>query len=198
MTRPARPPHVRASNLRPVRLGFAILVLWAVASAAGTQSVVACIGGTAFDWAVAHTDGGILRARVTSAPIREDFTTDLLISHAQALRGDPPTALRLHAVAGAICEQSADVGESIVVLFDVRGGQYPYPLPLFYVVDGPDALDANAVAAAFGELPATDTVAHDTIGASTEPGWAALVATLVVGLLGLLVACKRRVDLSRG
>lgn len=162
---------------------------WAVLGTATAQPAEACSGGSAFDWAVAHTRGGILQARVVNAGLRSDFTNDLVLSEVEVLRGEPPADLHLHAVAGAICEQSADAGETILLLFDVRGDGYVYPLPLFYVVDGPDALAPGAVVAALRALPASDTAGVDP-GSFPWTGSPGLPAMLVAGFGGLLVAFR--------
>ena len=157
---------------------------------ATARPVAACIGGTNFDWAVAHAHGGILQARVDSAGTRVDFTTDLTLSHPESIRGDPPAVPRLHAVAGAICDQSADAGETVLVVFDIRGGQYPYPLPLFYVVAGSDALSPGVVAGALAALPSTD-LAPSQPTPIPDGDSAVMPLSLVAGLSGFGVAMRQ-------
>ena len=166
---------------------LACLATWSTMAA----PVAACTGGTPFDWAVAHAHGGLIRARIVSTATRDDQTIDVSITNLVALRGDPPRPRRVHAVIGAVCEQSVDAGETAIILFDVRGGPYSYPYPLVYIVEGPDALATADVAAVLASLPATDT----TLGpvpatpASATPGPAGSV--LVAGVIGLLVAVRR-------
>jgi len=159
-------------------------------SAAMARPVAACVGGTSFDWAVTHAQGGILRAHVASAGMREDFTTDLVMSQLVILRGDPPDAPHLHTVAGAICDQVADAGETVLLLFDVRGGPYPYPLPLFYVVDGSDALSPGDVVGAFGAIPSTDAVPLQRSPTPNDDS-AVLPLSIIAGLAGFGVALRR-------
>lgn len=168
-------------------------------SAAMARPVAACVGGTSFDWAVTHAQGGILRAHVTSAGTREDFTTDLVLSQLVILRGDPPDTPHLHTVAGAICDQVADAGETVLLLFNVRGGQYPYPLPLFYVVAGSDALSPGDVAGALAAIPSTDTAPVQRSPTPNDDS-AVLPLSIIAGLSAFGIALRRlraRVDHGR-
>lgn len=166
-------------------MGAVALAAWIVSAAVAAQPATACVGGTPFGWAVTHSHGGLLRAIVVGAPHREDFTIDLRLSAQEALRGDPPRDDEIHSAIGAVCEQDVDAGEMVIVVFDVRGGEYPYPLPLIYVVDGDDALEPGVVAAALDALPASDSVASPN---SIEAPRQLNLAPVLAGVLGLLVA----------
>lgn len=136
------------------------LALWT--TSAGPAA--ACTGGLPLDIAVAQQQGGILLALVTSAHDRpDDFTTDLTLSEPRVIRGSPPLESEVHAVAGLICDQHVDVGETVMLVFDVTGLEWANPLPLAYVIDGADALDPKVVSSALAAVPPTDT-------ALTEPG----------------------------
>ena len=165
--------------------------LWAVGGSATAPAATACVGGNMpFDWAVAHTNGGILRARLDGVRPRDDYTLDLVLSGEQVVRGDPEYENPLHAVMAAICEQSAEAGETVVILFDVRGGDYPFPIPLVYVTSGSDALDPQVLADGLAALPATDS--EPTYAAPT-PASGLIGAAVLAGawLIGLLVVARR-------
>ena len=102
----------------------------------------ACSGGIAFDWAVAHQQGGIVQAVVESKFLLEDFTYDIVVTDAEVVRGNPTLPFKVNAAAGLPCDQSADVGETILLLYDIRGAEPPITIPNFYVITGPDALTA--------------------------------------------------------
>jgi hypothetical protein len=178
-------------------------------SAAAPPPATACSGGTTADWAVAHQHGGIVRGVVATSENRPDFTTDVIVTNLERLAGDPPPFTQIHLVAGLVCDQSADPGETIVVLYDIRGAEVPYPLPLYYVVAGPDALEANLVAELFGPgAPVTTpTEGPTTIEApirseaptsgTTTAGLALPIAFIAVGVIGglallLFVDARRR------
>jgi hypothetical protein len=129
-------------RVRGVRYGVSLALLVVVTSAPTTA---ACSGGIEFGWAMSHA-GGIIGGRVDVVRDRPDFTTELRLSGPTIIAGLPPAGSDIHAAAGLVCDQSADPGESVLVLFDVRGGDPPIILPLFYVVDGPDALEPAVVA----------------------------------------------------
>ena len=136
------------------------LALWTTSA----RPAAACTGGLPLDIAVAQQQGGILLALVTSAHDRpDDFTTDLTLSDPRVIRGSPPLESEVHAVAGLICDQHVDVGETVMLVFDVTGLEWANPLPLAYVIDGADALDPKVVSSALAAVPPTDT-------ALTEPG----------------------------
>lgn len=177
-----------------VRIGFLRAFLAAAMTAGGTLVMGAtaasgCSGGVAFDWAVAHAHGGILRGTVVSATVRDDYTADLVLSNVSVVRGSPSARKQLHVAGGAVCDQSADPGEIVVVLFDLRGGDYPFPLPLSYVVEGRDALLGSEVADALPELPETDRASDQ--GASRPPGTHDLPWIALSGGLAWLIALRR-------
>jgi hypothetical protein len=177
--------------------------------AAAPLAVTACSGGTAADWAVAHQHGGIVRGVVATSEDRPDFTTDLIVTNLERLAGEPPPFTQIHTVAGLVCDQSADPGETIVVLYDIRGAEVSYPLPLYYVVMGPDALEPDLVADLFGPgAPAPTPTEGPTmneapirseapIRTTTAAGLALPIAFVVVGVIGglallLIVDARRR------
>lgn len=187
------------------RLLLVLVLVVGTAGAVEPPSAAACSGGTAPDWAVAHQRGGIVRGVVLTSEDRPDFTTDLILANLERLAGDPPPTTQLNVVAGAVCDQSADPGETIVVIFDIRGGEFPYPLPLYFVVAGPDALEPEVVAALFGPAaafppstePPTDAPSANETPTSGEPATdlvlpLVFVAAAVIGGLGLLLLADAR------
>ncbi len=179
-------------------LGFTVglLAAFMLVSAAFASPAAACSGGIAFDWAVANARAGILEARVVSAQIRADYTYDLEIAAPKVVRGDPSTGSRFHATEGYPCDQSADAGELVVLLFGVRGGpdEPPIPdaylrVPLVYVIEGRDALAPSVVAAAFAQLPPTDTanIAPEPSQAPRMP----VLEVLIAAAGGMVVMFRR-------
>jgi hypothetical protein len=144
-----------SSTKRWGRRMSAAIALSVFLSVLGTASASACSGGIAFDWAVAHQHGGIARAVVESRVVLPDFSEELVLSDPQPVRGDPPLRPDVIATAGAPCDQSADVGETILLIYDVHG--LLTRLPLYYVVRGPDALSSSELQAGLALAPATDT-----------------------------------------
>ena len=184
-----RPRLMSFSKLRRVASVVGALVAWVSIGVASASPVAACTGGVAFDWAVAHTNGGIVRAQVTSSSVREDLSLDLLITNRRVVQGDPPTSSRINAVAGDPCEQTPDAGETIVLLFDIRGDPVGGRWPFFYVVEGPDALDPTVVSDALENLPATDTA---SLAAQPSTNLAApLLPALIAAAVGLVVIFRR-------
>ena len=164
--------------------------LLAVGGTATAPTASACIGGTAFDWAVAHTHGGILRATVAHVNEREDFSEDLSLVDPRVIRGDPPFGTPVHAVAGYLCDQSADPGDVVLILFDVRGQYGPDDRPLYYVIGGRGALSEREVDAGLGRLPATDAAVGRI--ESVPPAGSGGVAWLAAAwILGLVLAARR-------
>jgi hypothetical protein len=176
--------------LRLFTAGAAAMVVWFAAAAISVSPASACIGGTAFDWAVAHEHGGILRATMIGEYGRTgDFTIDMTISATDVLRGDPPRATKVHAALGLACDQQAQVGDAVILVFDVRGGADPYPLPLAYVVEGPAALDAEVVSNALNDLPPTDTATGVALRDTEPPSPIALIPILA-GFLTFVIALR--------
>ena len=181
---------MRTRRLRLVLAAAVAIGVWSVGAAVGAAPAAACIGGTAFDWAVAHERGGILRASMIGEYGRtDDFTVDITISTPTVLRGDPPLASNVHAAVGLVCDQQVAVGDTMILVFDVRGGAEPYPLPLAYVVAGPSALDAAVVSDALNALPATDTAAGLGPRQAGSPSPIALAAILA-GLLAFVIGFR--------
>ena len=144
----------RLRTLGLITVAFCTLVM----SYATPASTSACTGGVAFDWAVAHQQGGIVRAVVESKLQRPDHTDDIVVTDAEAIRGDPTLPFAVNVAAGLPCEQVGDVGEAILILYDIRGGEVPITIPLYYVVSGPDALSPAVLNAGLGPTaPSTDT-----------------------------------------
>jgi hypothetical protein len=141
-------PSVPSRMRLPRRLArglLAALLLSGFLLVHGTPSgASACTGGIAFDWAVAHEHGGIVKAVVESRVLRADFSEDLVVTNPKVLRGDPPLRLAVNSAAGLPCDQVADRGETVLLIYDVRG--VTGGVPLYYVIDGPDALNAAVTA----------------------------------------------------
>lgn len=175
-------------RLRPLLALVSVGSISLVTFAAPTGAM-ACTGGIAFEEAVAHERGGIVRGIVESRLLRADFSEDVVISDAAVVRGDPPLDHSVNAAAGLPCEQVADTGETIMLIYDVRG--QPVHVPLYYVVEGQDALSAAVVASALATTPQTDT---DPATAGDPKGsfdWTSLATLASVGAAGFALAARR-------
>lgn len=179
---------VLSRPLRSVTAAVAVCAFLFIQSP--TSGVSACSGGIAFDWAVAHQHGGIVQGIVESKIVRADFSEDLVITNAVALRGDPPLGARVNAAAGLPCDQVADDGETILLIYDIRGE--PIRVPLYYVVDGPDALSAEVVAHGLGPTaPPTDALPSPDRDQTGSLNWILVVTLLWAGAIGLVAAARR-------
>lgn len=163
----------------------------AVAAAAALWSPTAasaCTGGMEFDWAVAHTRGWIATATVVEAEYVPDGFYRVRLAHVEPVKGNPP-ALRLVTVAmGAVCDQSPDTGERILLL-DGVAVQPPYDRPVVYVISGSDAVPAAEIARVLRSLPSTDTTPDAT--AIPPRRWNPASALLAVGLAAVWLAMRR-------
>jgi hypothetical protein len=148
--------------------------------------------GPAGGWAASHSHGGIVRGVVTSVETRPDFTTDIVLANNVVLRGDPPMSYPVHGAAGMPCEQIVDEGETILILYDIRGAEWPMPFPTFYVVAGADALGPKVVADGLGGTgPPTDTIASPA-GSEDPPVGLALALIMVIAVfLGAGMVIRR-------
>ncbi len=174
---------------RLLRSGLTAVGLSAFLFMHGTPSgASACIGGIAFDWAVAHQHGGIVQAVVESRLVRVDFSEDLVITDAKVVRDDPPLSLSVNTAAGLPCDQVADKGETIMLIYDVRGDSIR--VPLYYVVEGRDALSAAVIAHGLRTAaPSTDALPPTDREHALD--WLSLVILACAGTIGLALAARR-------
>lgn len=194
---------VRARVMNIARAGRVGLAIVAVAVGAHFTSFAtpagasACSGGIAFDWAVAHQRGGIVQAVVESKYPIQVGIDDIVVTEAKVVRGEPTLPFRVTAVAGLPCDQVADAGETILILYDIRGAEPPVIYPTYYVVSGPDALSAAVVRDVLGPTaPPTD--ADPSIAGPRAPlvDWtflAVLASAVAVGA----AAMRRRTNQGR-
>ena len=133
------------------RLGALIGTVALAGSAALSQPapVSACIGGVDFNWAIAHTRGWIATATVVEADYIDLGNYRVILEDVEPVKGSPPPLHQPTLTMGAICEQSPDAGERIVVLDDVAT-RLPSDTPIAYVIRGQDAVPAADVARALG------------------------------------------------
>jgi hypothetical protein len=176
---------------RSTRLATLIgtVALAGIAALSHPAPVSACIGGVEFKWAIAHTRGWIATATVVEAAYSDLGPYRVVLEDVEPVKGSPPPLRQTTLAMGAICEQSPDAGERIVVLDDVATNR-PYDTPIAYVIRGPDAVPAADVARAFHSLPDTD--AEPDVAASPTRSWdRAPWLLLVVGVGGLSLAMRR-------
>lgn len=129
---------------------------------------------------------------MTSIQTRDDASQDVVLANDQVVRGDPPTSYPVHGYVAMPCDQTADDGETILVVYDVRGGDPPITLPIFYVVAGSDALSATVVREGLrGTVPPTDMVADATSYEFLSTGLRTLLVVAIAALLGGLMAVRR-------
>lgn len=188
---------VRARVMHIARRGRVGLALVAVAvggllsSFATPTGASACTGGIAFDWAVAHARGGIVQAVVESKYPVQVGIDDIVVTDAKVVRGEPTLPFKVTAVAGLPCDQVADAGETILILYDIRGAEPPVIYPTYYVVSGPDALSAAVVRDVLGPTaPSTDT--EPSIADSpTLSDWPAVAMLASMFAAGATLAFRR-------
>jgi hypothetical protein len=170
-------------------LALVSLVTVVVGGTATAPTASACLGGTSFEYAAKHARGGILRARVAHVIEHWNGTSDLSLVDTRVIRGDPAFETPLLAGAGYVCTGSADAGDVVLIMFDVRS-RYRSDRPLYYVIHGRGALSEREVDAGLGRPPATDarTVPIEPVRPAGSGGVAWLAAAWI---LGLVVAARR-------
>ena len=167
----------------------------AAATLSAPTPVAACVGGMEFDWAIAHARGWIATATVAEAEDVSGGSYWVALDNVEQVRGSPPALRQATVAMGAVCSQSPDAGERILVLEDVAI-QPPYVTPIAYVISGSDAVPAADVVRVLRSMPSTDTAPAGTAasGRSLEPAfW-----LLAVGLGAVWLAMRRFARERRG
>lgn len=150
--------------------------------------VAACIGGMEFGWAVAHTRGWIATATVVTADYVPDGFYLVVLDDVERVKGTPPPLRQATIAMGAVCDQSPDPGERLLVL-DGIAVQPPYgDKPVAYVITGSDAVAAADVARLLPSIPQTDTASP---GTATPPDPSDGVWLLIVGVAAVWLAMRR-------
>jgi hypothetical protein len=155
--------------------------LWSPAAAS------ACSGGMEFDWAVAHTRGWIATATVVEAVYVPDGFYRVRLAHLEPVKGNPPALRQVTVAMGAVCDQSADAGERILLL-DGVAVEPPYDKPVAYVISGSDAVPAAEVARVLRSLPSTDTTPDAT--AIRPRRWDPASGLIAIGLAAVWLAMR--------
>jgi hypothetical protein len=104
---------------------------------------------------------------------------------ASVVRGDPPLPDRAHLTALAACDQSIDAGETVWLLFQLRGYTIEPGLTVAFVIEGPDGVGRERALRALDALPATDTVRPPSAKQVATPAW-----PLLIWLLAALVVLR--------
>ncbi len=163
----------------------------ALAAAAALWSpapVSACVGGMEFDWAIAHTRGWIATATVVEADYVPVGFYRVVLDDVEPVKGSPPSLRQATVAMGAVCDQSPDAGERILLLDGVTV-QPPYDMPVAYVISGSDAVPAADIARVLRSLPSTDT---GPAGTAIQPRlWDPAFWLLAVGLGAVWLAMRR-------
>jgi hypothetical protein len=155
----------------------------------GPPPVAACVGDMHLGWAVARTRGGIAEGRVAEVIDTSGSGIRVRLEGVSRVLGRPPVASQASLMMGDVCDQSADPGDSIWLLYDVKEFDEPIGLAVAFVVEGSDAVPREDVVAALAAMPETDTV----VSRAENPGDTAFVGLLGVWLLTFL-ACVCRFD----
>lgn len=158
-------------------VGMAALA--AAASLWSPEPVSACSGGMEFEWAVAHTRGWIAKATVIEAEYVPYGFYRVVLGHVDPVQGRPPSLRQVTVAMGAVCDQSPDAGERILLLDGVEI-QPPFDRPVAYMISGSDSIPAAAVARVLRSLPSTD--AAPTATAIPPRPWDAPPWLLTFGL----------------
>jgi hypothetical protein len=168
---------------------FACTVAVAAAAALWSPtSVSACIGGMAFDWAIAHSRGWIATATVVEVDHVAVGFHRVVLDDVEPVKGSPPSLRQATVVMGAVCDQSPDAGERILVLDGVTT-EPPYDTPVAYVIRGSDAVPASDVARVLRSLSSTDTGPART--AIPPRPWEPAFWLLAVGLGAVWLATRQ-------
>ncbi|HJR89930.1 MAG TPA: hypothetical protein VJ782_07220, partial [Aeromicrobium sp.] len=149
--------------------------------------VAACVGDTHLGWAVARTRGGIAEGRVVEVMDTMGSGIRVRLEGVSRVLGRPPVASQTTLMMGDVCDQSADPGDTVWLLYDVKDFDEPTGHAVAFVVEGSDAVPRDEVLAALAAMPETDTVAP-------QPEWAghtAFVGFLCVWLLSFLASARR-------
>jgi hypothetical protein len=165
----------------------AVAALAAAAALWGPAPVSACIGGMPFDWAIEHSRSWIATATIVEVDHVAVGFHRVVLDDVEPVKGSPPSLLQATIVMGAVCDQSPDAGERILVL-DGQTIEPPYDTPVAYVIRGSDAIPAADVARALGSLPSTDTAPAGT-AIPSRPWDAAWL--LAIGLGAVWLAMRR-------
>jgi hypothetical protein len=160
----------------------------AVAAMWSPTPVSACVGGIEFDWAMAHARGWIATATVVEVDYVPFGFYRVVLDDVVPVKGTPPSLRQTTVAMGAVCDQSPDAGERILVLDGVTI-QPPYDTPVAYVISGSDAVPAADVARVLRSLPSTDTAPAGT--AIPPRPWDAAPWLLAIGLGAVRLAMRR-------
>jgi hypothetical protein len=160
------------------------VLLVALLALAQPPAASACVGNMDFTSAVASARGGIAEGRVLDAAYSADSGTLVQLTHTGRVRGHPPISTSLWLMMGDVCDQSADPGDTVWLLYDLQDFDEPPGLAVAFVVEGSDAVPHEEVLAALAALPETDA-------APVAPAPAASVWLLLIGLLTLALSVLR-------
>jgi hypothetical protein len=152
----------------------------------------ACVGNMDFRSAAARTRGGIVAGRVLEAPYFTTAGTLVHLTDVSRVRGDPPMSESVWLTMGDVCDQAADPGDTIWLLYDVQDFNEPEGLAVAFVVEGSDAVPRENELVALAMPPETD--AKGPMTAAADGGDETLL--LLVGLLTFLVSVRPRVHRS--
>ena len=147
------------------------------------QPVAACTGGVDVWWAIEHSSGDVLIGRVTAVKTFEDYSTVLDLDVEQVVRGPDRATAQVRGGMGAVCDQSAEVGETALVLEHVRDDDL-FALPLFFILGGPGGYSRGRIEAALARLPETDSAGSAAPAGLPFGPLLAIVAGALGGTLG--------------
>lgn len=158
------------------------LILGCFVLAGAPSPVSACVGGMDFAWAVGQARDGIVEGRVIDALDTHGNGISVHLDGVTRVLGDPPMSAVASLTMGDVCEQVADSGETVWLLYGLRGLDLPKGLTVAFVVDGPDGVGREAANAALAALPATEMATTPP----ARPKAMAMPGLLVVWLLSFL------------
>jgi hypothetical protein len=149
--------------------------------------VSACIGNMDFGAAVAGTRGGIAEGRVLDATYSASRGTLVQLTDTARVRGDPPISTSVWLMMGDVCDQGADPGDTLWLLYDLEDFDEPPGLAVAFVVEGSDAVLDEEVRAALAALPETDFEGR----VPTAPDLGDRLWLLLIGLVTVLLSVVR-------
>jgi hypothetical protein len=164
-----------------------LALIAAVLVLADPSPASACVGNMDFGSAVAGTRGGIAEGRVLDATYSASRGTLVQLTDTARVRGDPPISTSVWLMMGDVCDQGADPGDTLWLLYDVQDFDEPSGLAVAFVVEGSDAVSAEEVRAALAALPETDSAGPVPTAADLgDRLW-----LLLIGLVTVLLSVVR-------
>lgn len=121
------------------RVAILATAMTAVVLLSAPSPAAACIGNMDLGWAVAHSRRGIAQGRIVEA-VDTTYGIRVRLEAVTRVVGQPPLSERASLMMGDVCDQSADPGDTVWLMYDLSDWLGPTDLAIAFVVEGPDAV----------------------------------------------------------